>query len=367
GQEERQGIQQAKVVALRGNTIFLDLGAKSEGIVPADQFGSDLPNVGDMIEVVFDHFDHSEGLLVMSRKGAALAATWENLRKGMIVEARVTKAVKGGVEVDVNGIRGFMPISQIDNVRVESGADYLNQKLRAIVTELSQREKNLVVSRRELLEQERAEMREKTWAELEEGQVRTGTVRSIKPFGAFVDLGGVDGLLPVGELSWSRVADPSEVVSTGQQVEVKILKIDRGAQRLTLGLKQLAPSPWDTIEDRFARGETVNGKVTRLMDFGAFVELEPGIEGLIHITELGPKKVFRVKDIVQPGQEVAVRILKIEPEMKRISLTLRPLAPTQKVEEEPEEEEVEPTPKPVRKVPLKGGLGDGDPNPFGKA
>ncbi len=367
GQEERQGIQQAKVVALRGNTIFLDLGAKSEGIVPTDQFGSDLPNVGDMIEVVFDHFDHSEGLLVMSRKGAALAATWENLRKGMIVEARVTKAVKGGVEVDVNGIRGFMPISQIDNVRVESGADYLNQKLRAVVTELSQREKNLVVSRRELLEQERAEMREKTWAELEEGQVRTGTVRSIKPFGAFVDLGGVDGLLPIGELSWSRVADPTEIVSTGQQVEVKILKIDRGAQRLTLGLKQLAPSPWDTIDERFSRGETVNGKVTRLMDFGAFVELEPGIEGLIHITELGPKKVFRVKDIVQPGQEVAVRILKIEPEMKRISLTLRPLAPTQKVEEEPEEEEVESTPKPVRKVPLKGGLGDGDPNPFGKA
>lgn len=365
GQEERQGIQKAKVVGIRGDTIFLDLGAKSEGIVPADQFGADVPNVGDFVEVVFDRFDPDEGLLIMSRKGAATIATWENLQRGMIVEARVVKEIKGGVEVEVNGIRGFMPISQIELGRVENAGEYVNQKLRALVTEVNQREKNLVVSRRELLERERAEQREKTWAELEEGQVRQGVVRSVKPFGAFVDLGGVDGLLPVGELGWHRVNDPSEVVTMGQTVEVKVLRIDRENQKLTLSLKQLLASPWDDVEERFARGETVRGKVTKLMDFGAFVELEPGIEGLIHISELGPKKVFRVKDIVQAGQEVDVRILKIEPDLKRISLSLRPLAPAVTAEPEEEEEDEAPRPpKPERKVPLKGGLGDRDPDPF---
>jgi small subunit ribosomal protein S1 len=366
GQEERHGIQQAKVVAVRGDTVFLDLGAKSEGVVPADQFGAEVPSPGDMVEVVFDRYDKEEGLLIMSRKGAATIATWENLQRGMIVEARGVKEVKGGLEVEVNGIRGFMPISQIDLNRIETVTPYVNEKLRAQVTEVNPREKNLVVSRRALLEAERAEMREKTWAELEVDQVREGVVRSIKPFGAFVDLGGVDGLIPVGELGWHRVNDPSEVVKTGQTVEVKVLKIDKDADRVTLSLRALASSPWDDIEDRFATGETVRGKVTKLMDFGAFVELEPGIEGLIHISELGPKKVYRVKDVVQPGQEVDVRILKIEPDLKRISLSLRPLAPAPVAEpEEDEADDTPPAPKPERKVPLKGGLGDRDPNPFG--
>ncbi len=250
GQEERQGLQKAKVVGIRGETIFLDLGAKSEGVVPADQFGAEIPNVGDFVEVVFDRYDANEGLLIMSRKGAAAIATWENLHRGMIVEARVVKEIKGGIEVEVNGIRGFMPISQIELGRVESAAEYVNQKLRALVTEVNQRERNLVVSRRELLEQERAEQREKTWAELEEGQVREGVVRSVKPFGAFVDLGGVDGLLPVGELGWHRVNDPSEVVSMGQTVQVKVLRIDRENQKLTLSLKQLLASPWDDLDER---------------------------------------------------------------------------------------------------------------------
>ncbi len=366
GQEERPGVQNAKVVGIRGKDVFLDLGAKSEGVVPLEQFGEHPPSKGEIIEVVFDRYLAEEGLQLFSRKGAAVEANWNNLRKDLIVEGRVTKAIKGGIEVDVNGIRGFMPISQIDLNRVDDVTPYLNQRLRAIVTEANPRERNLVVSRRALLEKEREEQREKTWAELEEGQVRTGVVRSIKPFGAFVDLGGVDGLIPVQEMSWGRVADPSEIVKIGQEVEVKVLRIDRQTNKLTLGLRQLVASPWDDIEDRYARGSTVRGKVTRLMDFGAFVELEPGVEGLIHITELGPKKVWRVKDVVQPGQEVDVRILKIEPESQRISLSLRPLASTPVKPEEPEEEEepAPPAPKPERKVPLKGGLGDRDPNPL---
>jgi ribosomal protein S1 len=362
GQEETPGPQQGKVIGVRGKTVFVDLGAKSEGIVPVEQFQDQLPKPGDLIEVVVDRFDATEGLLLLSLKGAAVEANWENLRKGLVVEARVTKVIKGGVEVDVDGIRGFLPISQLDLGRVEDGAEFVNQKLRVIVTEANQRQKNLVVSRRELLERERAEQAEKTWASLKEGQVLPGVVRSVKGFGAFVDIGGIDGLLHVADMSWIRTEDAANLVKVGQEVQVKVLKIDREAKKINLGLKQLMPSPWDRVEQNYSRGMTLPGKVTRLMDFGAFVELEPGVEGLIHVSELSPKRVVRVKDIVQPGQEVEVRILKIEPEAKRISLSLRPLpvaAPA-----EPDEDDAPPRPKLERKVPLKGGLGDRDPDPL---
>ncbi len=362
GQEDRPGVQQAKVVAVRGDTVFLDLGAKSEGVVPLAQFEEEeIPKTGDMIEVVFDRFDHDEGLLLMSRKGAAVEANWENLRKGLIVEARGVKEIKGGLQVEVGGIRGFIPISQLEMNRIEDAKEFVNQKFRAIVTEANQRERNLVLSRRELLEQERAEQREKTWAELEEGQVRTGKVRSIKDFGAFVDIGGVDGLIHISDASWGRIKDIGEVVKHGDEVEVKVLRVDREAQRVGLGLKQLQRSPWDDIEDNYERGQTVRGKVTKLMDFGAFVELEPGIEGLIHISELANRRVVRVRDAVQPDQEVEVRILDIDPDAKRISLSLKPLPEgVTAVPEEVEDDDTPPPPKPERKIPLKGGLGDGD-------
>jgi small subunit ribosomal protein S1 len=363
GQEATPGPRQGKVIAVRGKSVFIDLGAKSEGVVPVEQFEDKLPNPGEMIDVVVDRFDADEGILILSLKGAAVEASWENVHKGMIVEARVTKTNKGGLDVDVNGIRGFLPIGQIDINRVEDAAVYVNQRLRVVVTEANPREKNLVVSRRELLEQERAEQREKTWASLEEGQVRHGVVRSVKDYGAFVDLGGVDGLLHVAEMSWSRVSDPSGLLKVGQEVDVKVLRIDRENRKLSLGLKQLTPSPWDRVGEKYGRGMTVPGKVTRVMEFGAFVEIEPGIEGLVHISELAPNRVRRVADIVKPGQEVEVRILKIEPEAKKISLSLRP-SPTPAAEPEEEEDDTPPSPKPERKFPLKGGLGDSDQDPF---
>jgi ribosomal protein S1 len=365
GQETRSGPQMGKVISVRGKSVFVDLGAKSEGVVPVDQFTGELPKPGDMIEVRIDHFDTAEGILIASLKGAAVEASWENLRKGLIVEAKVTKTNKGGLDIDVDGIRGFLPIGQIDINRVEDAAIYVNQKLRVVVTEANQREKNLVVSRRELLEQERAEKREETWKTLEEGQIHKGVVRTVKSFGAFVEISGVDGLIHVGDMAWSRVSDPSSLLKPGDEVEVKVLKIDRVTQKVGLGLKQLMPSPWDLVEDKYHRGQTVKGKVTRLMDFGAFVELEPGIEGLIHISELSPTRVRRVVDIVKPEQEVEVRIVKIEPEEKKIALSLIPLpAASTTAEKEEEEEEEDDTPKPPKpepKVPLKGGLGDRDP------
>lgn len=367
GQEASPGPRKGKVVAVRGKSVFVDLAAKSEGVVPVEQFEGALPAPGDMIDVVVDRFDTAEGLLILSLKGAAVEANWENIHKGMIVEAKVTKTNKGGLDVEVNGIRGFLPIGQIDINRVEDAAIYVNQKLRVVVTEAKPREKNLVVSRRELLEQERAEQKEKTWATLEEGQIRHGVVRSVKDFGAFVDLGGVDGLLHVGEMSWARVSDPSGVIKVGQEVDVKVLRIDRDTRKVSLGLKQLTPSPWDRVEERLSRGMTIKGKVTRLMDFGAFVEIEPGIEGLIHISELATNRVRRVSEIVKPEQEVEVRILKIDSETKKIALSLRPLpvqSPAPVAEEDEPEDDSPAVPKPERKVPLKGGLGDGDKSPF---
>ncbi len=363
GQETRSGPQMGKVISVRGKSVFVDLGAKSEGIVPVEQFEGALPEVGSTIEVRVDHFDTAEGILILSLKGAAVEASWENLRKGLIVEAKVTKTNKGGLDVEVDGIRGFLPIGQIDTNRVEDASIYVGKKLRVVVTDANQREKNLVVSARELLERERAEKREQTWKTLEEGQVHKGVVRSIKSFGAFVEFGGVDGLIHVGDMSWSRVADPSALLKIGDEVEVKVLKVDRTTQKVGLGLKQLVPSPWDRVEETFHRGQTVPGKVTRLMDFGAFVEVAPGIEGLIHISELSPTRVRRVIDIVKPDQEVEVRIVKIDPDDKKMSLSLIPL-PTAVPAEEAEEEEEDDTPKPPRpepKVPLKGGLGDRDP------
>ena len=363
GQEARKGPRIGKVIVARGKSLFIDLGGKSEGVIPLDQFEGEIPAPGSEIEVIVDHFDPSEGIQHLRLKGTAIDATWENLQRGAMVEAKVTKVIKGGVEVDVDGIRGFMPISQIDLSRVDDASSYVNQKFKALVTEANAREKNLVVSRRELLEQERAEMREKTWASLEEGQVREGTVRSVKDFGAFVDLGGVDGLLPIGEMSWSRVQKVEDLVKTGDKVQVKIIKIDPVARKLTLGLKQLTPSPWETAEHKFPRGLMVKGKVTKLMEFGAFVELEPGIEGLIHVTELSPTRVRRIADIVQPGQDVEVRILKVEPDVKRIALSLLPAKGKEAPVEEDDDDstvEVPPAPKPERKVPLKGGLGDRD-------
>ena len=292
-----------------------------------------------MIDVVVDRFDTDEGLLILSLKGAAVEANWENLRKGLIVEARVTKTNKGGLDVEVDGIRGFLPIGQIDINRVEDASIYVNQKLRVIVTEANQREQNLVVSRRELLERERAEQREKTWAD---ARGRPGPPRR-RPLG--------QGLRRLRRPRRRRRPAPRRRDELGRGSPTR-RRCSRSARRsrsrssrstarrskVSLGLKQLTPSPWDRVEEKYSRGMTVKGKVTRLMDFGAFVELEPGIEGLIHISELSPNRVRRVADIVKPEQEVEVRILKIEPEAKRIALSLASPLPKPR-----------PSPKPTRR------------------
>jgi small subunit ribosomal protein S1 len=356
-----QGRKKGRIISVHGADVFVDVpGGRSQGVLPAAQFPEGVPAVGTEVEVSIEGYDHANGLLLLSRKGAAVEADWSTVAPNMTVEARVTAVNKGGLSVDVNGIRGFMPISQIDLYRVENAEQYVNQKLLCLVTEVDQEERNLVVSRRALLEREREEARTKLWAELAEGQVRSGVVRSLKDFGAFVDLGGVDGLLHVSEMSWTRVQDPGAVVQPGQTVKVVVLKIDHERRKVSLGLKQLTASPWDNIQERYHPGTPVKGKVTRLMDFGAFVELEPAVEGLIHISELSPQRVRRVSDVVQPGQEVQVMVLNVDPVQRRISLSLKAALPkeTEEPVEEEAEEQVEVKPPRPRTTPLRGGLGD---------
>lgn len=358
---ELTGPKKGRVVAVHGGDIFVNIpGARSQGVIPVTQFPEGTPAVGSEIEVHVDRYDESNGLLLLTRKGAAVHADWSNVAAGMTVEARVTATNKGGLSVDVNGIRGFMPVSQIDLYRVENTEQFVNQKLKCLITEADPQKRNLVVSRRALLEKERDESRAKVWAELAEGQVRAGIVRSVREFGAFVDLGGVDALLHVSEMSWSRVQDPNQVVQPGQTVQVIVLKIDRERKKVGVGLKQLQASPWDQAAQKYTAHSVVTGRVTRLTDFGAFVELEPGVEGLVHISELSPQRVRRPADVVQAGQEIQVAVLRVDPTQRKISLSLKAAQNKEAGSAEEMSPAEEPARRPQRARPrqLRGGIGD---------
>jgi small subunit ribosomal protein S1 len=363
-------MQKGKVLRVHPPDVFVEMpGGRSQGLLPMTQFPEGPPKVGDEVEFQIERYDPANGLMILTRQGAAVEADWSTVQVGQTVEARVTGTNKGGLSVEVNGIRAFLPISQIDLYRVENPEQYVNQRLLCMVTEVNAEERNLVVSRRALLERDRQEQAEKLWTELNEGQIRKGTVRSVKPFGAFVDLGGVDGLIPVGELSWKRVQDPTEVVQPGQQVEVIVARVDREKRKVSLSLRQLVASPYEQIAANYPPRTIVHGKVTRTAEFGAFVELEPGVEGLIHISELAPNRVFKVSNVVKEGQDVEVMVLNVDPEKRRIALSLKqalkakePPPPAPAAEEPAEEEPAAPAkPQRPRTTPLRGGTGGGGP------
>jgi small subunit ribosomal protein S1 len=361
--------QTGKVMRIHQGDVFIEMpGGRAQGFLPTTQFFDGVPQIGDPVEFQIERYDPANGLFILTRLGQAVAADWSTVQIGQVVEVRVTDVNKGGLSVEVNGIRGFLPISQIDLYRVEQPEQFVNQRLLCMVAEVHPEEKNLVVSRRALLEREREEKSVQLWAEVKEGQIRKGTVRSVKPFGAFVDIGGIDGLVPVGEMDWKRVEDPATIVQVGQAVEVAVLRVDREARKLTLSLRQLMTSPWEQVSANYPPRFLAKGTVTRTEPFGAFVELEPGIEGLIHVSELAPQRVFNVRNVVKPGQEVEVMILGVDPEKKRISLSLKQAQqakappPPPKAEEPVEEEEETPPPKPRKhNIPLRGGIGSGGP------
>ena len=319
------------IVGIHGKDVFVDVpGGRSQGFLPLQQFEGQTPKIGDDVEFDIEGYDPANGLLKLTREGAAQVVTdWSSVAYGMIVEARVTDLNKNktGLMVEVNGIRGFLPASQLDLYRVENLDQFVNQRLKVMVSEVNPEERNLIVSRRAVLERERQQKAEQFWATLEEGKVFSNViVKSVKPFGAFVDLGGADGLIPVSEMSWTRVENPEEVLKPGQLVDVKVLRIDPDNRKIALSLRALRGNPWEEFAQNHRPGVRVPGKVTRIAEFGAFVELAPGIEGLIHVSELSTQRVRRVRDVLSEGQTVEVQIQNIDPDARRISLSLKAMA-----------------------------------------
>jgi small subunit ribosomal protein S1 len=407
GKSARHG----KIVSINKDDAFVDFGGKSQGICSMLQFETE-PKVGEEYDFLVQKYDEREGLLVLTRRGSlATGVSWENLEVGQVVEGVVTGLNKGGLELEVKSMRAFMPAGQVDIYHVPDLSQFIGQKFQAEVTQFEAHAKNLILSRRNVLEREREEQKKILMLELAEGQIRRGTVRNVMDFGAFVDLGGVDGLLhvsemtfkrgrhnatefvkvgdvldvkvtridketgklslslkqalgsdpwaeaatkyavgteitgrvtkvesfgafieveegmegllPVSEMSYARIRHPSDMVKEGDTVRLLVISIDPTQRRVSFSLKQAGPDPWKTVKDKLAVGMTTTGTVTRLADFGAFVELEPGLEGLIHVSELSNQRIRQPGDVVKVGQEVSVRVIDLDAEARRVSLSMR--------------------------------------------
>lgn len=324
-------IKRGTIIAISGEDIFVDMGGKSQGYLPAIEFGpDDKYKVGDVIEVVIERYDGADGLLMLSRGGAKREVAWREIEEGVIVEARVVDHNKGGLELDIAGTRAFMPVGQIDLAHVEDMKPYVNQRLVCEVIDLNREERNIVVSRKAVLQREQIEKRAKLMETLEEGQILDGVVRTIMDFGAFIDIGGVDGLAHISDLAWNRVEKVQDVVTEGQHVKVMVVKIDRENDRIGLGIKQVAGDPWDEAVKKFHPDTVTTGRIVKLMPFGAFVELEPGVEGLVHVSEITwQQRVADPKHVLSVGDVVDVIVLEVDIERHRIALSIK------RVEESP--------------------------------
>ncbi|AQS58593.1 bifunctional 4-hydroxy-3-methylbut-2-enyl diphosphate reductase/30S ribosomal protein S1 [Desulforamulus ferrireducens] len=362
------------VVQVSNDEVLVDIGAKSEGVIPRKElafYGVDNPQeivkLGDEIECVVIKAEDNEGKILLSKVRADAEKAWDNLEQAMengtIIKGTVREVVKGGLLVDV-GVRAFMPASLVERGYVEDLSQYLNQEVEVKIIEMSKPRKKVVVSRKVVLEEESARKREELLTTLQEGQVVKGIVRRLTNFGAFVDLGGLDGLLHISEMSWHRINHPQEVVKVGDELEVAVLKVDRENEKISLGLKQVLPNPWDTVEEKYPVGSIFPAKVVRLAPFGAFVQLEPGIEGLVHISHLANHHVEKPEDVVKEGEEVKVKVLSIDKAEKRIRLSIREANKEERSREasaiKQEEPAVEPEtlPAPEEKITLGDIVGD---------
>jgi predicted RNA-binding protein with RPS1 domain len=359
------------ILSVGGDTAFIDLGGRRQGAMKLAGWleeGHDLPEVGQTIDVAVGGRNADDNLYDVTPANRAMAVEdWTQLEAGMVVAARVTAANKGGLECDVGGLRGFMPASLVSTWRIENLEEMVGQSVEALVTELVPAARRLVLSRRAVIERRAADARTKLLESLEPGTPLDGIVRSVRDFGAFVDIGdGVEGLVHASELSWERVANPADVIKPGDAIRVVVKKVDRQTGKIGLSAKDLVESPWKRAADRYHVGATVRGAVTRIAQFGAFVRLEPGIEGLVHVSELATRHVRSVADVVREGAQVECRVLAIDPEGQRLSLSIKALAPVPAAvggdagQRETDDEPV-PPPAPVKKrmAPLKGGLGGG--------
>jgi len=317
---------QGTVISVTPESVFLDIGYKIEGVLPLTAFGEKPPKPGDQVPVTIKG-RNEEGYYELTRFKVAQPTDWSALERAFAEKSSiigtVTGVVKGGLTVDV-GVRAFLPASRSGTREAAELEKLVGQEIRCRITKLDTTDEDVVVDRRAVLEEEERAGKERRYAELREGDVVRGTVRSLMDYGAFVDIGGVDGLLHVSDISLSRIKSPADVLSVGQEIEARVLRIDRDKQRISLGLKQLQPEPWDNAGDKYKTGERVRGTISRIMDFGAFVELEPGVEGLIHISEMSwVKRVQKPTDIVKPGESVEAVVLSVNAPERRISLGLK--------------------------------------------
>ncbi len=320
-------IVKSKVLRITDNAVILDVGFKSEGSVPLDEF-KDRPEVGEEVEVFLEHLEDQEGAVVLSKKKADFMRVWEKIRvaheSDQPVQGTLMKKIKGGVVVNVMGVDAFLPGSQIALRRVPNIDELLGQDFEFKIIKLNKRRRNIVVSRRVILENERASKREHLMKELQPQQIRKGVVKNITDFGAFIDLGGVDGLLHITDMSYGRVSHPTELVQIGAEIDVKILDIDWQRERISLGMKQLQPYPWKDIAEKYPVGTRVQGKVVSITNYGAFIELEAGIEGLVHISEMSwTRNVRHPSKIVSIGETIEAVVLKVDETEEKISLGMK--------------------------------------------
>jgi small subunit ribosomal protein S1 len=350
----------AVVQQINGDDVFLDAGLRSNVVVSLRQFPADKPpEVGQEVQVIIEELD-ADGLIKgrLPRGRHKPAGNWDSIAVGQVVDCMVAAVNKGGLQVTVSGLRGFMPASQVEMGFAGNLESYVGQKLSVQVTEVNPKKRNLVVSRRALLQAEREEHEGEFWSTAEVGKDYSGTVKTIKDYGAFVNIGSVDGFLHIGEISWSRINHPSDVLKEGQTVDVKVLKLDVEKKRISLGMKQLAQNPWASASEKYSTGRVVTGKVTRITEFGAFVELEPGLEGMVHISELAWRRVGSVGEILTMGETRDFQVQEIDTKRKRVSLSLKALEkrPEPVRQERPEPEEAPaPEPRKPRNTNLRGG------------
>jgi len=321
-----RGAVKGKVTALKRDDVFVDLGDKNQGIAPVTQFEQVM--VGDEIEFVVERYDRDEDLYILSKKGAvAQSVSWESLEVGQVVEGTVTGMNKGGLELQIKTLRAFMPSGQVDVNFVKDISVLIGQRMTVEVARVDRDKKNLIVSRRAILERDKEQAREKLMTEMGEGQVRRGIVRTVMDYGAFVDLGGVDGLLHVSEMSHRRIRNPKDMVTEGDVVEVKITKIDPETGKISLSLKQAMADPWSDASARYAVGTSVTARVARVEGFGAFLEVEEGIEGLLPVSEMSYQRIRHPADVVKVGDTLKVVVLNMDPTQHKLTFSLKQAGP----------------------------------------
>jgi len=328
-------VLEGKILRVDDEFVLVDVGYKSEGHIPRNEWDESEPppQVGDIVKVLLEEFEdgsleEQRGLITLSKRKARRIEDWlrvmESVHENDVVTGFVTRKIKGGLLVDISGVNVFLPASQVDIRRPADIGDYCGRCIQCLVLKIDEARRNIVVSRRALIEQERAERKKQLMETLEVGQIRRGVVKNIADFGAFVDLGGIDGLLHITDMSWARIGHPSEMVQIDQEIEVQVLHIDRDREKIALGMKQRTASPWAKVADKYPVGTVCNGTVVNVMSYGAFVKLEDGVEGLVHISEMSwTKRVSHPSELVKPGDEVEVVVLAINKEKQEISLGMK--------------------------------------------